>query len=259
MTLLNKIGTSVDLIKENGLKAFFVIFAQRFHLPFPISAKLRWEAGIQSEIRFWDKWFRTKGLRWPESYASKLNRHLELQLRPASLLPAGQENVKILDVGAGPLTILGKEYKGRKLSIIAIDPLADQYDKLLDKYQIQPFVRTQKLEAEKLKESFKENTFDLVFANNSIDHTYNPKLAIINMLYVVKHNSYILLEHAINEAEKEDYSGFHQWNFSVDENSNFIISSKGQRLNINKEYKELCSTDCEVMNGSTLIVRMKKK
>jgi len=84
------------------------------------------------------------------------------------------------------LTFLGKIYKGKRVTITAVDPLSDEYDRILDKNQIQPLVRTQKLAAENLTKRFPSSNFDLVFARNSIDHAYKPERAILQMINVVK-------------------------------------------------------------------------
>jgi len=97
------------------------ILISKYGLPIPQSAKSKWKAGIKSEIRFWDDWFCTKGLQWPDQYRNSFDPNLPLQPRPAALLPP-QTEIHILDVGAGPLTFLGKIYKGKRVTITAVDP-----------------------------------------------------------------------------------------------------------------------------------------
>jgi len=60
-------------------------------------------------------------------------------------------------------------------------------------------VRTIRLEAENLTDTFCPDTFDLVYARNCIDHTYNPERAILQMISVVKRNRYVLMEHKPND------------------------------------------------------------
>jgi hypothetical protein len=91
-----------------------------------------------------------------------------LQPRPASLLP-DKASVTILDVGAGPLTFLGKKHSRQELLIEAVDPLADFYDQILTEFEIEPIVRTKKCAAEELSRRFEPDTFDLVFARMSIN------------------------------------------------------------------------------------------
>ena len=83
------------------------------------------------------------------------------------------------------------------------------------------------------------------------------------MIDVVKNNRYVLLEHRPNEAEYENYSGLHQWNFSMTSKGDFLISSKFKNVNMTKKYEKLCSITCEIVDedkvGALLITRIKKR
>lgn len=262
MSVADKARKAVEVFSENGFHGLVSILTSRYGLPIPQSARSKWKAGIKSEIQFWDDWFSTKGLRWVDQYRNSFAPDFPLQPRPAALLPP-QTEIHILDVGAGPLTFLGKIHKGRHVKITAVDPLAEEYDKILDKNQIQPLVRTQKLAAENLTKRFPSSTFDLVYARNSIDHAYNPERAILQMINVVKSGMYVLLEHTPNEAENANYSDLHQWNFSMSANGDFLISSKSWKVNMTKKYAELCTITCELVNegrhGDFLITRIQKR
>jgi SAM-dependent methyltransferase len=227
--------------------------------------KLRWEAGVSSEVEFWDSWFRTKGLAWGHLYGERLDPNFALQSRPAALLAEQPKagRVRILDVGAGPLTYLGKKSGTREIEIVAVDPLASEYDRILAKYQISPLVKTERLDAEKLSARFARGTFDLVTARNCIDHSYSPEKAILQMIHVVKPKCYVLLEHLENEAHNENWQGLHQWNFSLSANGSFIISSRLNQVNFTEKYARLCSISCERINenkqGPWLITKIRKK
>jgi SAM-dependent methyltransferase len=178
------------------------------------------------------------------------------------LLPV-QNDARILDVGAGPLTWLGKKHEGKSINITAIDPLADEYDRILEKYRIHPLVRTEKLAAENLMERFPADSFGLVFARNCIDHSFDPEKAILQMINVVETGGYVLLEHRPNEAENENYSGLHQWNFSMSPEGNFLISSKNDTVDMTRKYQGICIISSEIVyeygDIDWLIVRIKKK
>jgi len=256
MSIIDKFISLVKIIKTDGMKRLIVILVDRYKIPIHLSATYRWEAGISSQIRFWDQWFSTKGLRWSEEYKRRLDPNLPLQSRPASLIP-NHSIVSILDVGAGPLTVLGKVVEDKEIKINAIDPLASEYDKLLEKYQIQPIIRTQPGDAEKLNEIFNDNSFDLVYSSNAIDHSYDPESAIINMIEITKPHCYVLMEHRINEAENQNYSGFHQWNFSLSKEGDFIISNRKTSVNMTKKYADICTITSE-QDNHTIINRILK-
>jgi SAM-dependent methyltransferase len=248
--------------KETGIKRYlkkgFLIIRSAFKQLMYYTNKRKWKRGIQSELRFWDDYFRTKGLEWHDTYGERFNPNLPLQHRLSALLPP-QEKIEILDVGAGPLTFLGKKSEGKRIYITAIDPLADEYDKLFAKYHIVPLVRTEKLDAEKLTTRFPENTFDLVFARNCIDHAYNPECAIIEMIKVVKKGCYVLMEHRVNEAEKEGYRGLHQWNFSMTIAGEFLINGKCFHVNFSEKYNAICQITCELDTENWLITKILKR
>jgi SAM-dependent methyltransferase len=221
---------------------FLFIFERKLGLRLPISSRLRWKYNIGSEVRFWDKCIRTKGLIWQDEFRLRLDPNLKLQEEITRLLP-DQNEISILDVGAGPLTYVGKVYDKAAIKITAVDPLAEEYDIILSKYSLVPLIRTEKLDAEELTKKFAENSFDIVFARNCIDHSYSPEAAILEMLKVVKENCYVLLLHRPNEAEQENWRGLHQWNFST-EDGDFFISSKNEKTNFSKKYSHLCQTKC---------------
>ena len=212
----------------------------------PSGAKAVWKANLHSEVAFWDDYFATKGGQWPETYLGRLDPNSELDPGIVAFLPPGDQPVEILDVGAGPLTMLGKKYQDRKLRIVAVDPLAAEYDKVLGKHGITPPVRTIRGEAEQLSAQFGRDAFDLVHARNCIDHSYSPETAVLEMLKVVRRDGFVLLFHGANEAERAGYEGLHQWNLS-EKDGDFIISTKTSTLNFTQKYKELCKIRCVTM------------
>ena len=220
------------------------IVENRIGIRLPLKSETRWRLATKFEVNFWNRWFETKGLGYQEEsrseYELRLDPNLALEERLVNLLPKNKDTVEILDVGSGPLTSLGKKHDGIKIKITAIDPLADEYDKLIDKYHITPPVRTIRVDAEKITTVFPENSFDFVYARNSIDHSYSPEKAILEMIKVARKGCYVLMSHRPNEAVMNNYTGFHQWNFSM-EKGNLIISSKNESTNFSQKYKDLCS------------------
>src|SRR5215207_4332529 len=193
-----------------------------------------WEAGKISEVEWWREWLAAKGQTWrPGEYASALDPQQPLQDYVIECLdaPPGAA-VSILDVGAGPLTKLGKRWEGRTVRITAVDPLAAEYRRLLDEFGITPLVQTQPGEVERLADFFPANHFDLVYMQNALDHSYDPLLGIRQMLEVVKPGGYVLLHHFLDEAENASYDGLHQWNFRA-EDDHFMLWNCQKRLSLN--------------------------
>jgi len=129
-----------------------------------------------------------------------------------------------LDAGAGPLTPLGKRISGRSLSLIASDALAPAYDVLLAEHGIVPVVRTVFAPNEALLCFFERSSFDIVHCSNSLDHSFDPVSAIRQMLAVTKVGGTVILGHYVNEAERENYQGLHQFNFHARDGHFFVAS-----------------------------------
>jgi len=125
------------------------------------------------------------------------------------------EHVSILDVGAGPLTSLGYRYPGKTLSIVPVDPLADEYDRLLRDARLVPPIRTIRVAGEDLPGHFGPQKFDIAYACNALDHSADPLRIISNMVAVVRPGGVVVLRHKRNEGEQARYGGLHQWNFDV--------------------------------------------
>src|SRR5215469_4530 len=98
-------------------------------------------------------------------------------LRGLIEVPAGAQ-IRVLDVGAGPLTTIGRKWPGRELHITAVDPLAAEYDDLLRKLEIDPPCRTAFAFAEELSAIFTPSSFDLVHSRNAIDRSKDVLKAI---------------------------------------------------------------------------------
>lgn len=263
MSTHNKIKKLIKILHQDGLRALIIKLIAKFNLPIHLSHRFKWKAGIGFEVRFWDNFFRTKGDRWPDGYKILFMTDNPLGGRIVELLPE-QTVIQILDVGAGPISSIGKTIEGKNVIITAIDPLADEYDRILKKYKLHPPIKTQKLAAEELSNRFSPNTFDLAYARNCLDHAYDPEKAILEMIQVIKNGCFVLLEHGVNEAVAANYSGFHQWNFSVNNNGEFLIGnrSKFDLINMTKKCMEICTMRSEIIdeNGHPLLVtRIQKR
>src|SRR6478609_5365926 len=185
---------SIFIIVNLAKVAFFRL-SELLKIPV-VNHKKRWDDNLPEEVRWWEAFIRTG-----KDFEDRLNPNLPLQALIANLLPADQRHVKILDVGAGPLTIVGKKFLDYDIDLTAVDPLANEYDKLVLKYRVNLPVKTRQAAAEQLTEVFAENTFDLAYARNCLDHSYNAEKAIVEMIKVTKPERYVLLEHQANEAE----------------------------------------------------------
>jgi SAM-dependent methyltransferase len=210
----------------------------------PAGRKLLWrEKGVSHELDFWTRWFTTQGLHWPDDYERRLDPDAPLDepLLVERLSELG-DDVSILDVGAGPLTILGKRYPGKTLRITPVDALAHEYDELLARFRVAPPVRTGFCPGEQLLERFRPGDFDIAYARNSVDHSYDAAAVVHNMVAVVRPGGYVLLRHVRREGEHMKYSGFHQWNLDV-ENGHLVLWNRVRRHDLTSELERLASVE----------------
>ena len=117
-------------------------------------------------------------------------------------------------------------------------PWPRHYDELMKQCGVMPPVRTIYGETERLTDIFADNSFHFVYAQNSIDHTYDPIQAIRQMVRVAKENCFLVLRHVENEAENQQYGGLHQWSFGLEEGM-FVIKTRTDRIVVSRELADL--------------------
>jgi SAM-dependent methyltransferase len=245
--------------RQSGFHTLISFARERWKAPFRQSTASRWKGGLASEIYFWDVYLGGAGRGWDKSFESRQDPNAPLQPYIAELLPPVGD-VSVLDVGAGPLTFLGKKIEGRKLHLTAVDPLADEYDALLRRHNIVPPVKTQRGAAERLTELFKADSFDLVYARNCLDHSCDPEQAILEMVAVARPNCCVFLEHRLNEADRRQHHGLHIWNLSANEKGELMLRSDDQSINVSEKHAELFSAQCVVREGGQwLLTKIRKR
>lgn len=196
-------------------------------------------ASLTQEIAFWRDWFEGKGLDWPDDYRRRFNPQLELQPELAALLPMiDKVDVDILDVGAGPITRLGKTAPGRKIRLVATDLLAIQYDQMLSDLKVEPLLRTIFADAEKLVAQFGPESFDIVHAQNTVDHMEHPLIAMQQMIDVTRPGGFVYLRHEENEGTRTGFYTLHQWDFYLDDDTgDFMLRhAHGKQYNLTRSF-----------------------
>jgi SAM-dependent methyltransferase len=214
------------------------------------SLQEKWEGAVGGEASFWDDWLATQAFGDIAQYERRVDPDapLEESLIVDRLRDLAGETISILDVGAGPLTTVGKTYPGKKLEIVAVDPLAAEYDEALSKAGVTSPVRTTFCHGERLLESFEPGSFDIAYAANALDHSYDPVGVIRNMLAIVKPGGFVLLTHKPNEAERKGYMGLHQWNFA-NRGGRFFIWNRENENDMTALLGEDADVDCAEVDG----------
>ncbi|MEM1369621.1 MAG: methyltransferase domain-containing protein [Cyanobacteria bacterium P01_H01_bin.15] len=209
-----------------------------------MSTEQIWLDGLTHELDFWDRWLATEGLEWPDEYRRRFDPNLRLSnYHQGFVEDLDKATIDILDVGAGPVTHVGKTHPGKSLNLIPVDALADEYNQLLSKYERCPPVPTLPCRSENLQTQFADSSFDLTLAQNCLDHTVDPLRSVAQMLAVTRPRGWVLLNHSENEADHENFEGLHQWNITLEDND-LIIRGQHHSVNVSQELASLGKFSC---------------
>jgi SAM-dependent methyltransferase len=172
-----------------------------------------WEKGLPEEMKFWRKWFTE------DEYMSgrnmRLNRNRNFQF-PHLVSEHCTSVINILDLGSGPVSTLGEVLDGHQIAITPVDPLANEYNELINELGYTDLPKIIKGTGESLSDLFENDTFDIVFSANALDHSYDPLACIKNMIQVCKDGGSVYFVVKENEGERQKYGGLHQWNFEIE-------------------------------------------
>ena len=125
-----------------------------------------WNQGLFYEMEYWIEYLVTHGQQWKEDFKMRVDPKSPLRenLIIDRLNQVNSDSISILDVGAGPMTVIGKVFSGKNLNITAIDPLADKFNRILKNLHIIPPVRTIQCQGEELLQNFDAQSYDFAYA-----------------------------------------------------------------------------------------------
>jgi SAM-dependent methyltransferase len=216
---------------------------------------MEWKQGIPSESSFWDMWIKERGGQWAEAFQKRFDP--ETPLDPwiaAAARSLKKQQVSILDVGSGPVPVIGYKLEGLALRITAVDPLASIYNSLLARQGLCAPVTPTFAPAEELSSFFEPNSFDIAHCRNALDHSFDPLRGIREMLKVVVVGGFVLLRHFRNEAEHGEYKGFHHYNFDCRDNR-FVIWNKSMMVDVADFLAPRAEVFCAMPGQVDVIIR----
>lgn len=215
-----------------------------------------WINGIPYEIAFWEGVFKNKNRRESLFSWSKYNKEIELVNFDVKQFLLQIENPTIVDAGCGMSFCNGDKLDGKQLNVCYIDPLAPFFNKIIEK---------KKLDLPKIDFGFIEylSAFtpikpNLIIVQNALDHSKNPLKGILECIESLEIGGVLYLRHFINEAETENYRGFHQFNISI-ENDDMIIWNKETKTNINAFLKDFTDIKTSTFGKEVIAVITKKQ
>lgn len=143
----------------------------------------RWELAQEHEKQVWDSIDESNLIEHSKHYAKKADLILEEAKKKFKLV----KNLKILQIGCGPLDVINEIKIGERHSI---DPLANFYkQKFKFNYKETNFIKGI---GENLP--YKNNFFDIVIFANVLDHTSNPEKVLSEIKRVLKSRGIMWLE-----------------------------------------------------------------
>ena len=156
--------------------------------------------------------------------------------------------LRVLDVGAGPLSSLGTMCHNRPVELVAVDVLAPEYDATLAALSIQPHPRTQYAPMEMLAKHFAPQYFDMVHCGNALDHAQDPFRALQQMLTIVKRGHHVVIVSLVNESTAERRGGMHQFDLFLARNSGHLMISSGEStlIDVDTRLRKTANTECKL-------------
>jgi SAM-dependent methyltransferase len=181
-----------------------------------------WKKGIAAELLFWRGWLGGRGKLFEKDII--LNKRLIPYI-------GDKKRVRIANIGSGPVCTIGNKLEDIDIEIISSDLLADEYKEILKQLNLNPICPVEKQDMAKM--TYEDNSFDIVYCANALDHSKDPYNALKEMVRICKPKGFIYLYHIAHEGQRHRYHGLHQWNLDRTEDGDCIIwdSEPGPKTN----------------------------
>lgn len=151
---------------------------------------------------------------------------------------------RVMDIGCGPISVLRWGVLQGMMSITGVDPLLDMYALILAKhgYDSLPCIRCD-VEipsfAEKLEDLVPDESYDVIFTRNALDHTQDPERVIANIGQKLSPKGRVILQVATREGTRQNWDQFHKTDIYLN-NSELVYCHE------NSLEKPLLSPSCKL-------------
>lgn len=200
----------------------------------------QWINGISYECAFWSSIYQNKKqrdslFRW-SNYGKELSLH---NFDAVKFIDErendGKSNTTVLDVGCGLSYCTGNLRHGKLIDLHYVDPLAPFFNRIVKHSTVKcPQIEFGMIEF--LSAFYSHHDVALIIVQNALDHCVDPIKGICEALDSLETGGILYLKHYPNEAVKENYRGFHQ--FNIDEKSgNLIIWNRTDYHNITEKLR----------------------
>lgn len=218
---------------------------------------LRWLKGIPYEIKFWESYYKhSKSLALLYSWSDYGNKCRLDNFDIQCFLNNSGAHPLMVDVGAALSYVLGNKFDNPGVELQLLDPLARHYNRILDDTGNNR-QRLREGMIELLSTIYEPDSVDVVHVRNALDHCSSPMTGIFESLQVLRPGGVLYLHHHINEAERESYNGFHQFNIDC-RDGNMILWNKSSCINVNEQLSEVADVQCSIYDNQYVIAVITK-
>lgn len=173
--------------------------------------------GFAVELQYWDRELSMQGDH-PLAIRQRTDPALMHEAFPPHVLMPWIEALatrfgrrpRVLDVGSGPLSMLALGPQTGVFDLVAADPLASHYARLLAKHGHRTAYPLVECFGERLASVFEPGSFDLVWIHNALDHSQQPHVVLQQCASVLRPGGYLILQGWSREGSAEHWHGLHQ-------------------------------------------------
>ncbi len=180
-------------------------------------------AALDDELAFWSREAALDG-----RFATEILRRLDPTNRPGEHPAFAVPDVvawavrrtsvarpRVVDLGSGPLSVLAAAHEHGAVDVTAVDPLADDYARLIDErgwdYPVVPTAGS----GETLADVVGRDAVSVVYCRNALDHAASPRRCLEQIRDALRPGGLFLVEGVAFEGTHQNHEGLHGFDLFV--------------------------------------------
>lgn len=180
-------------------------------------------SGYDDEIAYWARELALEGAHreytakrlTPEGRALEHPAWIDGLIAAVRAAEEGGRTPRALDLGCGPLGTLAHAHERGDLDVVGVDPLAEPYSELRERFGIAYPERLVASTGERLSDVVEDGSVDLIYSRNSLDHAEDVQRCFDEAARALRPGGVLALEVFAYEGFREDYDGLHRFDFWV--------------------------------------------
>jgi SAM-dependent methyltransferase len=184
--------------------------------------------GFASEIEFWDSYLASH----PPGISDAALKAAAFPAALTSRLPDTRGVPRVLELGPGPVSLLAWGVEQCRFDLLAVDPLATQYARMLRRYGLAYPVRPVPGSGEWLRRVAADGSFDAAYSSNALDHARSPQECLRNLVRAMKRGGSIVLEGFCREGTNSGWEGLHRHDLVPDGGHLLHYDRRGRCTNL---------------------------